>query len=75
MSAADTSSIAASIRRLGISSSGSARHIGTLVIAGEEMCLSVFEAMDARSVAAINESAGLPPDRIVEAEWIPGLPA
>jgi hypothetical protein len=48
------------------------RHIGTVVIAAEETCLSVFEAVDAQSVAAATEAAGRPADRIVEAEWFPG---
>jgi len=48
------------------------RHIGTVVIAAEETCLSVFEAADAVDVAAAIEAAGLPADRIVEAEWFPG---
>lgn len=48
------------------------RHIGTVVIAAEQTALSVFEANDARSVVAVNEAAGLPLDRIVEAEWFPG---
>ena len=50
-------------------------HIGTLVIAAEETYLSVFEAVDARSVAAATEAAGPPAHRIVEAEWFPGPPA
>ena len=48
------------------------RHIGTVIIAAEETCLSVFEAADTRSVAAATEAAGLPADRIVEVEWFPG---
>jgi hypothetical protein len=48
------------------------RHIGTVVIAAEQTALSVFEASDAHSVAAFNEAAGLPLDRIVEAVWLPG---
>jgi len=48
------------------------RHIGTVLIPSEEICLSVFEAADAQSVAAVTEAAGLPADRIVEAEWFPG---
>ena len=55
-------------------SAGAARHIGTVVIAAEETCLSVFEAADAVDVAAAIEAAGLPADRIVEAEWFPGPP-
>jgi hypothetical protein len=48
------------------------RHIGTVVIAAEDTCLSLFEAADAGSVAAAIEATGLPADRIVEAEWFPG---
>jgi hypothetical protein len=42
------------------------------VIAAEQTALSVFEASDIGAVAAFNEAAGLPLDRIVEAEWLPG---
>jgi hypothetical protein len=72
--AVDARSIAAIVRQLP-EAPGGARHVGTLVITNEETCLSVFEATDAPSVAAVNEAAGLPLDRIVEAEWIPGSPA
>jgi hypothetical protein len=51
---------------------GDARHIGTVVIAAEQTALSVFEADDEHAVAAVNEAAGLPLNRIVEAEWFPG---
>jgi hypothetical protein len=47
-------------------------HICTVVIVAEQTALSVFEAHDAPSVVAVNEAAGLPLDRIVEAEWYPG---
>jgi len=39
----------------------------------DDTCLSVFEAPDAHAVAAVNEYAGVPVDRIVEAEWFFGL--
>jgi hypothetical protein len=64
----DVGSLVAATQR----QAGSTRHIGTVVIAAEETCLSVFEATDARSVAAATEAVGLPADRIVEAEWFPG---
>jgi hypothetical protein len=48
------------------------RHIGTVVVASEQTALAVFEADDAGSVIAANAAAGLPLDRIVEAEWFPG---
>lgn len=50
------------------------RHIGTVVISTEQTCLSVFEATDVATVTAATEAAGLPADRIVEAEWFPGTP-
>jgi hypothetical protein len=66
--AADAMSVVAAAQR----QTDDPRHIGTVVIAAEETCLSVFEAADARSVAAATEATGRPADRIVEAEWFPG---
>jgi hypothetical protein len=37
-------------------------------VAGEETCLSVFEAADAQAVEAANRRAGFDLDRIVEVE-------
>jgi hypothetical protein len=68
---ADVRSVVAATRRQ-TDANDDPRHIGTVIIAAEETCLSVFEAVDARSVAAAIEAAGLPADRIVEAEWFPG---
>ena len=68
---ADVRSVVAATQRQ-TGSTDDPRHIGTVVIAAEETCLSVFEAADARSVAAATEAVGLPADRIVEAEWFPG---
>jgi hypothetical protein len=70
--AATARSVAAAAQRLG--ADDTARHVATVVIAGDETCLSVFEARDANVVAALNEAAGLPVDRIVEAEWFPAWP-
>jgi hypothetical protein len=67
----DLRSVAAATQRGTVSSDGT-RHVGTVVISTEDTCLSVFEAEDASAVAAANEAAGLPLDRIVEAEWFPG---
>jgi len=69
VSAREASSIVETIQELA-RSRDDARHVGTVVLAGDETCLSVFEAKDAPAVAAVNE--GLPLDRIVEAEWFPG---
>jgi len=60
--------------QLGTGATDDPLHVGTVVIAAEETCLSVFEATDARSVADVIEAIGLPADRIVEAEWFPGPP-
>jgi hypothetical protein len=68
--AATARSVAAAAQRLA-GDDQNARHVATVVIAGDETCLSVFEARDADAVAAVNEAAGLPVDRIVEAEWFP----
>jgi len=68
---AEVRSVVAAMQRPA-GSTDDARHIGTVVIAGEEPCLSVFEAADVRAVAAATEAAGRPADRIVEAEWFPG---
>ena len=70
----DVRSVAAATQQQAGSCDGP-RHIGTVVIAAEQTALSVFEANDARSVVAVNEAAGLPMDRIVEAEWFPGSPS
>jgi hypothetical protein len=71
VSAADAATSIAVTRQMTAAGDGT-RLIGTLVIASEETCLSVFQARDAREVAAFHERAGLPLDRIVEAEWFPG---
>jgi hypothetical protein len=71
--AATARSVAAAAQRLA-GADDSARHVATVVIVGDETCLSVFEARDANVVAAVNEAAGLPVDRIVEAEWFPASP-
>ena len=54
-------------------STDDARHIGTVVIAAEETCLSVFEAADAGGRGGRDRGGrDCPADRIVEAEWFPG---
>jgi Nickel responsive protein SCO4226-like len=69
--ASGPAAVAAAAQRLPRSADGT-RHLGSVVIATEEICLSVFEAPDAGAVAALNDDAGLPIDRIVEAVWFPG---
>lgn len=43
-----------------------ARHVFTLLVPGEDTCLSVFEAPSVDAVAQINQRADFPLDRIVE---------
>jgi hypothetical protein len=64
MSAADVASAAA---RLAEGSGDGVRHLYTVLIPGEDTCLSLFEAPDATAVDAANERARFPADRIVEA--------
>jgi hypothetical protein len=45
----------------------------TLLVTGEETCLSVFEAADVRAVEAANQRAGFELDRIVEVEMFQEL--
>ena len=42
------------------------RHLYSVLVSGEDTCLSVFEAPDVRAVEVANEWAGFPLDRIVE---------
>lgn len=69
--AVDSSAVAAAARRLS-ESGDSAQHVGTVLVATEEFCLSVFEAHDVAAVVALNEQAGLSMDRVVEVEWFAG---
>jgi len=43
------------------------RYLRSLFIVGESRCMCLFEAEDEAAVAALNEAAGLPLTRIVEA--------
>ena len=63
-----SSSVELAARRLAETTDGSARHLITLLVAGEETCLSVFEAFDLSAVEAANERAAFELDRIVEIE-------
>ncbi|MEP6639221.1 MAG: hypothetical protein ABJC39_07705, partial [Chloroflexota bacterium] len=45
---------------------GPVRHLWTIQVAGEDTCLSVFEAPDAAAVTAANTQAGFHVDRVVE---------
>jgi hypothetical protein len=71
----NSSSVELGARRLAETADGSARHLITLLMAGEETCLSVFEASDLSAVEAANERAGFELDRIVEVEMFRAAPA
>ncbi len=43
------------------------RYLRSIFIPGESRCMCLFEAEDEAAVAALNEAAGLPLTRIVEA--------
>jgi muconolactone delta-isomerase len=51
------------------------RYVHGLFVPGEARCLSLFEADDETAVAAVNERAGAPFTRIVEALDLPPEPA
>ena len=69
-----SSSVEAAAQRLAATSDDSAHHLITLLVAGEETCLSVFEAADAIAVEVANLRAGFELDRIVEVELFRGAP-
>jgi hypothetical protein len=47
-------------------------HLRSVVIPGDETCLCVFEGPDAETVRHANAVAGLPSDRVVPGELLPG---
>jgi Protein of unknown function (DUF4242) len=46
-------------------------HLRSVVIAGDETCLCLFEAPDADSVLRANQDLGAPLDRVVAGELLP----
>jgi uncharacterized protein DUF4242 len=48
------------------------RHVLSVLVHGEDTCLSIFEAPDSRAIERVTERAGFPLDRIVEATAYPG---
>ncbi len=58
--------VAAAIERLHDRPGAPARHLFTVLVAGEETGLSCFAAPDHGSVARTNDDAAFPFDRIVE---------
>lgn len=63
MSAAD---VDAATARLDSMADGQTRHLGTLLIPGEDTCLSLFEAPERVCVETVNGRAGFELHRIVE---------
>jgi hypothetical protein len=61
-------SIEAAVRRLNESTGPGGHHLVTLLIRGEETCLSVLEAPDVRAVGLANERAQFDLERVVEVE-------
>ena len=62
-------------RRLEALTDPAVHHLLTLVVLGEETCLSIFEAPDPAAVRRVNERAAFELDRIVEVELIGGRAA
>ena len=65
-------SVESAVQRLNESGDEGARHVVTVLVAGEETCLSVFEAPDIRAVGTANERAHFELDRVIEVELFGG---
>ena len=52
--------------RLDEFSAADVHHVTTVIISGEDTCISIIEAPDPAAVEALNERAGFAFDRIVE---------
>jgi hypothetical protein len=50
------------------------RHVLSVLVHGEDTCLSIFEAPDSGAIERVSERAGFPLDRIVEATAYTGVP-
>jgi hypothetical protein len=64
--------IARSVAHLAHAAGDDVRHLYTLLVLGEDTCLSLFEALGAEAVEEANERAGFPLDRIVQAAVFEG---
>ncbi|MGZ6296510.1 MAG: nickel-binding protein [Candidatus Limnocylindrales bacterium] len=58
--------VAAAAARLDEPGEGGVRHLLTVLVLGEDTCLSVFEAADVAAVQLANTRASFPLDRVVE---------
>lgn len=63
---------AAATERLAGAQDPRVRHLLTVLLPGEDTCLSVFEATERAAVEEANQRAGFPVDRIVEASVLRG---
>jgi hypothetical protein len=63
--------VAAAVARLGDDPEPGTTHVWTVVVPGEDTCLSLFAAGSATAVARTNLRAGLTFTRIVAVEAIP----
>jgi hypothetical protein len=50
------------------------RHLGSVVLLEDEVCLHVFEAPSAAALRRASEQVGLPCERVTETIWAPGSP-
>ena len=48
------------------------RHVLSILVHGEDTCLSIFEALDPRAIERVTDRAGFRLDRIVEVTAYPG---
>jgi hypothetical protein len=72
MSVAD---VAGAIERIDDAAADEAvRLVLSLIVHGEDTCLSIFEAPDAPAIERVTERVGFRPDRIVEVTAYPGPP-
>lgn len=67
--------VIAGAARLSDAEPGNVRHLLTVLLPGEDTCLSVFEAASSAAVQLVNQEAGLTLDRIVEVTVIGPLQA
>jgi hypothetical protein len=50
---------------------GSAIYLGSIYVPADEACLCRFQAVDAESVATVNDRARARYSRLVECRWLP----
>lgn len=71
----DGSHLTRLVDRLAVADFGPGVHYrGTIVVAGDEACLCLFDADTAEAVRSANLALGLPVSRVVAASVVSGLP-